>query len=62
MAGVRAQRGREAGAAARAGRTGLLPDRGQGHRHRPGPAVAVPEDRGQPDGAAGLRRGLAVPG
>lgn len=62
MAGFGAQRGRKAGLAARAGRAGLLPDRGPGHRHRSGPAVAVPEDRGQPDRAAGLRRRVPVPG
>lgn len=62
MAGVGAQRGRQEGPAARARRTRLLPDRGPRHRHRPGPAVAVTQDRRQPDRAAGLRRRLAVPG
>lgn len=62
VAGHGAQRGRETGAAERPGRAGLLPDRGPGHRHRPGPQVAVAQDRRQPDGADGLRRGLAVPG
>jgi len=62
VAGVRAQRGHQAGPAARAGRTGLLPDGGPGHRHRPGPQVAVAEDRRRPDRVAGLRRGFAVPG
>lgn len=62
MASVGAQRGRKAGVATRAGRTGLLPDRGPGHRNRFGPAVAVPENRGQLDRAAGLRRRVPVPG
>lgn len=62
MAGVRSHRGRQTGATARAGRAGLLPDRGPGHRYRPRPAITVPKDRRQPHRAAGLRRRLAVPG
>lgn len=62
MAGVRAQRGHQAGLAARAGRTGLLPDGGPGHRHRPGPQVSVAEDRRRPDRVVGLRRRFAIPG
>lgn len=41
VAGAGAQRGHETGPAARTGRTGLLPDGGPGHRHRPGPQVPV---------------------
>jgi len=61
VAGVRAQRGHKTRPAARTGRTGLLPDGGQGHRHRPGPEVSVAKDRRRPGRVAGLRCRFAVP-
>jgi len=61
VASVRAQCGHQAGSAARTGRTGLLPDGGPGHRHRPGPQVPIAKDRRRPGRFVGLRRRFTVP-